>query len=212
MLTIDLSFDDGSSWDLRLAGILSDHDLTATFYIPSQWETYLLSRRIPPLTLNEINIIARDHEIGSHGVYHNLLTRVPLDEADYEIKASRLEWDIRGITTTKFCYPRGYYNQDIKDLVKAAGYESARTTRVGELRPASDPFETGTTVHVGIERKEYGTDWLTYALAKLDEAVERSAKEDIVYHAWGHGWEIEKFDQWNDFAVLCRRLDETAHR
>lgn len=193
---------------MKVLDLLEKYKLKATFYIPSQWRTYLISKDIPPLDIHQVREIADRHEIGSHGVYHKLLTRITPDEVSAEVNDSKFWWEQQGVVVDKFCYPRGYYTEDIKDVVKQAGYKSARTVKVGELQPPKDPFESHTTVHVGIDRKEYGTDWLSYAIQKFDEALERAHHEEIEYHAWGHSAEIEKNGQWYNFEQLLKEVSK----
>ena len=54
MIKIVASFDDGSLYDLRTADMLNQHGLTATFYIPVNWQRYLATKRIDPLTFDDI--------------------------------------------------------------------------------------------------------------------------------------------------------------
>jgi CYTH domain-containing protein len=59
-----------------------------------------------------------------------------------------------------------------------------------------------TTVHVsGKRRTEYeGTSWQAEARRLLDEALSGLRQgEDIVYHFWGHSWEIDRYFDWGEF-------------
>ena len=209
MIKIVASFDDGSLYDLRTADMLNQHGLTATFYIPVNWQRYLATKRIDPLTFDDIKELDKRFTIGSHGVNHDLLTQVNEKKQDKEINDSIAWWNEQGFDVDSFCYPRGYYNEEIKQKVKDAGYKSARTVKVGNLEPAIDPFETETTVHIGYDRAEYNTDWLTYAKNKVKEAILRDAEgEDIEYNFWGHSEEIHRYQQWDRFGLLLRYLSE----
>lgn len=211
MIKVEASFDDGSIYDVRIMKLFEDSPIPVTFYIPVNYQKYLATKGIEPLPPELIDVI-HDHptwEIGSHGVNHELLTRIPHTEVQHEIQESKRYWDERGIPVTKFCYPRGYYTHDTKLVVKAAGYESARTVRVGELYPPSDPFETHTTVHVGLDRKEYGDDWLTFATLKMQQAIDMDeVGQDVIYHFWGHSEEINRLDQWANFETFLRMIHE----
>jgi len=211
MIQTNISFDDGSIYDLRTADLLKRYNLNAVFFIPVNWQRYLLSKGIDPLTVDNLRDLASQFEIGSHGVNHELLTRSDNSKIDQEIFDSYEFWQKTGYKVTGFCYPRGYYNEDIKNKVKEAGYTWARTVKVCELLPPSDPFETHTTVHIGLDRKEYGTDWLTFAKDKLEEALERSAMgEEIHYNIFGHSEEIHRYQQWSRVEELLRLISETT--
>lgn len=207
MIKISSSWDDGSTYDLRIAEALKDCGYEVIFFVPVNWRKYNASKGITPLTHDELINIAETFELGSHGTDHQLLTRIGESGLTREINDSRKYWRSLRINTTAFCYPRGYYTTEIKQKVKDAGYKWARTVRIGELQPATDSFETHTTVHVGYDRKEYGTDWLTYAKAKIKEAIKRAYDgENIEYRYWGHSAEIEKYDQWDRFKEFLKEL------
>lgn len=208
-IKLSASFDDGSMYDLRMADLMYRHSIPTAFYIPVNYVRYLHSKGIPALPETLLRTIAEQFEIGSHGVNHELLTRVDSDTQDFEITESKAELEsLFNKRITKFCYPRGYYTTEIKEKVREL-YAEARTVRVGELTPAVDPMERHTTVHVGLDRKEYGTDWLTYAKNKIDEAIDRAMKgESMDYHFWGHSAEVEKNDAWNGLIDLLEYIDE----
>lgn len=80
----------------------------------------------------------RGHEIGSHASTHRLLSTMTRDEQANEIQESRtvLERRLRD-RVTSFCYPNGSFDDNSKELVQAAGFDNAVTTRWG-LNGAGD--------------------------------------------------------------------------
>lgn len=209
MIKVFCSFDDGSIYDVRTAGMLNQYGFDATFYIPVNWQRYLSIKRIDAMSMDDVKELSKRFTIGSHGVNHELLTRIDSRKQDVEIKDSLAYWQENGFDVDSFCYPRGYYTEEIKDKVKKAGYKSARTVKVGELMPPKDVFETHTTVHVGLDRKEYGTDWLEYARTKVKEAITRDKNgEDIEYRFFGHSEELHRYQQWERFGLFLRYLNE----
>lgn len=63
---------------------------------------------------------------GSHSCTHQILTKLPLQEARAEIVESKrtlLEKQINYVPV--FCYPNGNYNREIQSLVRDSGYEAA---------------------------------------------------------------------------------------
>lgn len=198
------SWDDGSVYDIKLIDMVVQYDIPMTFYIPVNYQKNLVQRGIEPLPPHYIDQINNQWEIGSHGVNHLLLTRVGEGEQQNEVFESKRYWHDRGVKVKKFCYPRGYANPDIQVMVKDAGYESARSTLVGYIHESENPYFEQTTVHVGCQRKEYGgQSWLEYALNLLEKAVETP---DSVYHLWGHSYEIERNNGWDDLKTLLERL------
>jgi len=84
---------------------------------------------------------AAGQEIGSHGMTHVHLTRVPLAQARAEIFDSRKKLeDLAGRPVRHFCYPYGDLNPAIRDLVGEAGYATATTTEPGLNGPDVDPL------------------------------------------------------------------------
>ncbi len=81
------------------------------------------------------------HEIGSHGLTHRHLTSLSRDEARREIEDSKkmLEDDF-GRPVRHFCYPSGGLTDTLRDLVQAAGYETATSTQPGYNGVETDPF------------------------------------------------------------------------
>lgn len=88
-----------------------------------------------PLSAQAYRYLIDNFEIGSHGVTHRYLTQIPPEEARDEIFASKemLE-NLTGKKVSKFCYPRGYANEQIKQWVKEAGYTYARSTAIGDRK------------------------------------------------------------------------------
>jgi len=86
--------------------------------------------------------LAAGHLIGSHTCNHAKLDQIPLPQAREEIVASKKKLeDLFGVAVTHFCYPYGFWNERVRDLVIEAGYRSATTTRFGLNSPATSPFE-----------------------------------------------------------------------
>lgn len=178
------SFDDACKEDLILSDLMQTYHIPTIFYFPAM---PLNIKGRQDLTLDERQIIATKHEIGSHTVTHPLLTRISEGYAMAEIFDSRKELQKEfAQEITAFCYPRGYSNPELQILVKEAGYTHARGVTVGYLEQSENPYYEQTTVHVGCNRKEYaGLSWDQYAKEMIQQANDNS-----VFHLWGHGWEI----------------------
>lgn len=178
-LKIVTSWDDGGAGDPILAKILTSYGLRGIFFIPNNKK----------ITDEQLLEIAEHHEIGGHTVSHYQdLKQLPDEVLDYEIQTNR-EWlqKLTGQEITKFCYPRGRYNDRVVDAVKRAGYSYARTTLIGHT-DCADPFRTHTSVHV-FQRPEYGDQqWYDYAVIMAISAE----KSNTTFHLWGHSDEVEK--------------------
>ena len=198
MFTIETSWDDGCIEDFRIADLLRKYELPGIFYIPNQKTT---------LTEKQIVELSKDFRIGGHTVNHphdiKLLSNLQIE---YEVKENKktLEQMI-GKEVDSFCYPRGRYNDIVKDIVKSAGYKNARTTKVLLTKQPEDLFEMETTIHVYRERVEYnGRNWLE--LSK--ELLHNACITDGYFHLWGHGWEVQKQGLWDELEELLSLMYE----
>ncbi len=80
-------------------------------------------------------------EVGSHGLTHALLTRVPPDRAREELCASRrLLQHLIGQPVDLVAYPDGAWNGAIAAMARAAGYRAGFTTRFERIRSGFDPL------------------------------------------------------------------------
>ncbi len=77
----------------------------------------------------------------SHTCTHPKLNQIPLDQARYEISASRgkLE-DKLSVKVEGFCYPYGEYNPQVVDLVREAGYTAACVVDNGNRHSLEDVY------------------------------------------------------------------------
>jgi peptidoglycan/xylan/chitin deacetylase (PgdA/CDA1 family) len=80
------SWDDGHRCDVRLARMLKEHGLRATFYVAPENQEFA---KQDLLTLPEIRDISQDFEIGAHSMTHRRLPTIPEQEAEREIIQSK---------------------------------------------------------------------------------------------------------------------------
>ena len=145
-----LSFDDGYTDNLtHAAPILRSYGFRATCYIVSgaigaynTWDADLLAVKKPVMDPAAIGQwLEAGNEIGSHTVTHPHLNQLEREQAAYEISESRLQLQrVTGTAVEHFAYPFGDYDEQSVELVRAAGYVSAVTTRRGPALPGSDPL------------------------------------------------------------------------
>jgi len=191
--TIECSIDDGSALDFKSAELLKKYDLPATFFVPLSTE----------LTWEAIQELGEDFEIGGHTISHPQdLKALEFSEMREEIEGGKHRLEaILGRTITKFCYPRGRYNEQVIHFVKKAGFKEARTTRVLEINVVC-PFRKATTIHVFNGRKEYqGKGWehWAYKLWKL---------EPPYFHIFWHSWEVERDGQWEALEKFLKHVKQ----
>ncbi|TAL08195.1 MAG: hypothetical protein EPO02_13490 [Nitrospirae bacterium] len=199
------SFDDGTVQDIRVAELVKKYNIETIFYWPVKPELVNEPAGRISLSTEQMKLLAKKFEIGSHTISHPLLTRIPLEQAKVEIEQSKLileeifEQDINS-----FSYPRGYSNPAIQEAVVEAGYLSARSTLVGYVHESENPFFEQTAVHVACDRKEYaGLNWFDYGI-KLFEIAQNIPNS--VFHIFGHSWEIDQNHQWEKFEEFLKAI------
>ncbi len=78
---------------------------------------------------------------GSHGLHHNILTRLDSAAKRDEIVASfRSLGNARIAVTPFFSYPNGDWDDEAVSLVRQAGYKGAVTTQLGINNTSTDPY------------------------------------------------------------------------
>jgi peptidoglycan/xylan/chitin deacetylase (PgdA/CDA1 family) len=210
MIQFKASFDDGCQLDLRTAELLAQYGVEdVTFYIPSQWTYVNRMHGDVPLSELELRRLASKYNIGSHTITHPMLTRISKGEAYKEIIESKQELEVLlNITIDDFCYPRGYANDYLRNIVSKY-YKRARNTLVGNLGVSEDPVWETPTLHIsGKRRKEYeGTTWQEEGDRLLEEAIKRDAAgETVIYHLWGHSWEVERYYDWGELEKFLQKI------
>lgn len=205
-MKIKTSWDDGYSYDLRVAKLLIKYNLPGTFYIIIDrvgTEGYLDWEQIKWLDSNKF-------EIGSHTMSHPQdLKKLYDDELKYEIQTSKefLE-TVLGHKIVSFCYPRGRYDERVIRQVVSAGYLEARTTVVGKIEEPVDKMKIDTSVHV-FKRQEYkNLTWSHFGQLMFQDAKEL---EGSVFHLWGHSWEVERDNQWENLENFFKYIKKNEN-
>lgn len=203
-IIVTTSWDDGHVLDIKLSELLNKYSIKGTFYVSPLNNEFDKEK-----LLNDKQIVdlAKNHEIGAHTITHPLLTKVNEITAEKEIFISKVYLEfLLNKEITSFCFPAGYYNTKIKDIVKKCNFVFSRTTKRFS-KETKDLLEADTTVHayrhwsdlfkilktVGLRKflKAY-FNWDELAITMFEDIKE----EGGVFHLWGHSWEIEKNKDW----------------
>jgi peptidoglycan/xylan/chitin deacetylase (PgdA/CDA1 family) len=116
-------------------------------------------------------MVAMGMEIGGHTMTHCNLPSATEEEARNELLQCKLLLEERlGTKVKHFAYPNGgssqYYNPQIKEFVRRAGYRSAVTSQLGAVDLRNDPFEL---------RRIRTTEQLSDVVWEIEESRIRSA-------------------------------------
>lgn len=226
------SFDDGDVYDLRLTELLVKYKLRGTLYIPRFCD--LVSANLSSGQIRELSAVV---EIGGHTLNHQVLTRIQNNTAQQEIFGCK-SWleDITGNPVTSFCPPTGRFNKYHIEQQRAAGFKLMRTVEMlsyslSSHKQIGDFVVMPTTVqsydhqkiaylrnsfkrfrfnHYFLLEKLFEPDWEVMSEAFLAYLEKFSAlnRQPVVFHLWGHSWEIEKYALWNRLERFFSRISQ----
>jgi peptidoglycan/xylan/chitin deacetylase (PgdA/CDA1 family) len=188
---VTFSYDDGTIHDKRLVEIFNRYGLKATFNINS-------GMKYPEkMDQSEFAKVYAGHEIAAHAEFHAGLDRCAATDAMREVWNDRAVLEkICGYPVTGFAYPCGQYSQAVIDILKAAGFEYARTVR--EQHSAryipGDFMQWDATSH--------HRDALKYMDAFLNE--KRMLLQ--IFYVWGHSYEFDRDNNWELIEEICQKL------
>ena len=144
-----ITFDDGYQSVYEQAfPALQQYDMSATVFLTvGEKEVASSTHRLPSLngrtmlSWNELQEMKRwGIELGAHTCVHPDLTRLPIEQIEVEIHASKaiLE-DALGVQVASFAYPYGRYDNRIKKIVEK-DFVCACSDKLGLVHPQSDPY------------------------------------------------------------------------
>lgn len=197
-MILAISVDDGHEQDLRILELLKKYNLTkfATFYIAP------LNHQRPVMSLSQMKEVSKYCEIGGHTMKHfHLNTLSEVDQINEIMEGKNFLEGNLNIKITKFAYPRGYFAEETKRYVEMAGFTLGRTMKQGMItdpRVYADykPFEVPITIHT---HPNYINEW-------RDVLHKSVSSESGYFHITMHGWEIEKFNLWEEIEKIFRAL------
>lgn len=219
MLTVTTSWDDGDILDLKLSSLLDEFRIKGTFYITKKYRPQRLSEA-------EIKELSARHEIGAHTLTHVDLSKSSAEVQREEINGSK-SWleSVTGNPVKMFCYPAGRVGADSEAIVRDSGFAGARTTELGSISNAADPFMMPTTIHIypfPLRKKDASSLYWRKLFQPYAErapafkklgvplsafrswealacaAFDIARKKGDTFHLWGHSWEVEKYGMWNE--------------
>ena len=209
------SWDDGHKCDVKLARMLKEHGLRATFYVAPENQEFA-ERDL--LSVPEIKDLSQDFEVGAHTMTHRRLPAISEQEAAREIFESKAVLEqVIGSEIKAFCYPGGEYTKLHVQQVKDAGYRYARTVD-RYMFSTVDPYQAGTSLHVYNHRFDLWQtarfvkfrpvkllrclEWDALAKAMFDCVVKKGG----IFHIWGHSWEIDEHHDWERLENVFRYI------
>jgi len=228
-IIVTTSWDDGHKLNLKLAKLLNKYGVRATFYLAKQQDELGQPE-------SEIKQITQMHEIGAHTLTHPDNFLELSEAAVIKEIAGSKKWleDLLGQEVKMFCYPRGLNNLLVAKLVEDAGFIGARTVGVFNYQTPKNRFSWDPTIHIypfpfrrrSAKKLHWSRhlldpfwqhlpmlvkwrlpirayfSWLEMAKASFDYAK----KHGQVWHLWGHCFELEKYQMWEDLEKLLQYI------
>lgn len=208
-----LSYDDGCVQDRQLVKLMNKYDLIGTFHLNANklgTANYLVK--------DEIQKLFKGHEVSVHTFNHPGLTKLSIEEIQYEIVEDRKElerlvkYPVRGMA-----YPFGNYNDTVIDVISKLGIEYART--VDDTYGFGIPenfLKWHPTMHQFSKAYWKANDPLQDSIEinlfykTIDSFLQ--TKDLAVLDIWGHSWEMgSDAKKWTEterfFQVLSHQSD-----
>lgn len=137
--SVVITFDDGKENNYTNAlAVLKKYNFPATIFVPSGLIGKEKQMSLPQLQ----EMISSKIDIGSHTQTHSYLPGLSVEKQIKEIFDSKKDIEeFLGISVKYFAYPIGGFSDEIKKLVRQAGYEAACATNRGRDRFNKDVFE-----------------------------------------------------------------------
>lgn len=156
-------FDDGFKDNLTNAlPILKKYGIQATIFVTTGY----VGKENKYLNWGEVLFLKKNgFEIGSHTVNHKRLAEAGPKEAEFEISESKkiIENKI-GDDVYSFSFPKGSFNDNVKNIIAKSGYKIAVSGGVG-LNDVEDIKSSGLTVLKNVDIRNFEN--LTFFKVKL---------------------------------------------
>lgn len=204
MAILITSWDDATIADMQMAELMQKYQIETTFYWPTYIKEYknyaVTSSWLSPIQCKEL---AKTFKIGSYSVSKKSFKKLNLAQVTTEIHESKkyLE-DLTGKEITDFAYPKNSQSNLVRALLQGAGYKTARTNAIGNIKACVDLYNIQPSVQVGIDRVEYrNVSWEIYSDQLLSKCNENS-----VFHIFGSSYDIESYNDWDNLETLIKKI------
>lgn len=198
-LILRWSVDDGDIFDLKVAEILDKYGMKGIFYIAPYYN------KVQMMSVYQIQELSKKHEIGAHTLNHFFLNKLPMDKQIFEIiEGKNVLEEIIKKPITKFAYPRGHFNQEVKVSVRSSGLLEARTTKMGITDITNyDCYELPCTAHL-YPRPEYQEKGIKKSILDLYN----KAKIGGYFNLLMHSKELERYNYWELLEEIIKYIYE----
>lgn len=206
---LTFSYDDGVTQDKRLVKIFNKYGLKATFNINSELlgtpgylrreNMWIGHNKIEPEAVSEVY---KNHEVSAHTLTHPRLTELNDYEVIHQVEEDRkkLESLIKQ-EVVGMAYPGGGINYDerVADIIR-------RNTKIQYARTTISSYN----FDIQKDLLQYKPTVYHLEFDKMMELGEKFLKLNTevlqVYYIWGHSYEFDYYDSWNEFEKFCEMM------
>lgn len=142
---VALTFDDGYKDLLKALPIIKKYSVPVTVFVMSEPERVDMDgigNGLNLLTREEIkSLYSQGVAIGAHSATHADFKKIDEKEFEGEILKSKKVLEERlGFAVDYYAYPRGFYNEQIVEVVKRAGFKAAFTIEAGGVNKKTNKW------------------------------------------------------------------------
>ncbi len=214
MKAVTFSYDDGVTQDKRLIALLDRYHLKATFNLNSELlgqdgELIREGQRVSHTKIKpeEVRSVYQGHEVAVHSLTHPNLTACTEEEIIRQVEEDRLNLErLVGYEVVGMAYPCGGVNNDdrvARVIREHTRIRYARTiTSTLCFAPQENVYRFNPTVYHIMEPDSL------FALGK--RFVEMDAKEPQIFYIWGHSYEFDIHDTWEQMEAFCALIANRA--
>lgn len=208
---LTLSYDDGCKDDVRFLETIDQYGLKCTFNLVGT-----KVERGKPLSADFIreNILAKGHEIATHGYNHRAQNKIRSIEGIREIIDCRLALEREfGMIIRGMAFPDNVVNRFLEPDAYARIKNYLVDLEIAYVRSAAgdnDKFELPedwhnwipTAHHDNPQIMEYIDKFVNLDVSKL-YCASRTPK---LFYMWGHSFEFENKQNWSHLDEICQKL------
>lgn len=191
---LTMSYDDGRAEDRKLVGIFNKYRIRGTFNLNTGiWNDPEAS--IPP---EEYPELYKGHEVACHGYTHPNFERCSTEQIVRQVFQDRYELEaLTGAPVRGFAYPYGLYSDDIKQILRLAGFQYGRIVpTTANFSMPKDFMEWCGTCHHNENLMGLGERF----------AKAHAAYKLYIMYVWGHSYEFTKHDNWQLMEDFCAMI------
>jgi len=213
---LTFSFDDGITQDARIMEILNKYGLTATFNIntglfgldSSASVSNAVGVQVSHVRLTEQQVgdgYYDGFEVAGHTVTHPALSNISDEEVIRQVQTDLDNIErITGQKAIGLAYPGGTQSvseQNVKTIMETTSACYARTTTsTGEFTLPERFLWWHPTSHIS---SESSIETIMGYVQTVHETELEYGGQDMLIYIWGHGYEFDQYNTWDEFEELC---------